>query len=51
MSKYIKPEIEILELESADVITASSGVEIGELKGVDDGNSKTAIFNAGFWMQ
>ena len=51
MSKYIKPEIEILQLESADVITVSSGVEIGELKGVDNENSKTAIFNAGFWLQ
>ena len=50
MTKYIAPKIEILKAEAADVITVSGAVEVGELKGVDNENSKSAIFNAGFWL-
>ncbi|MBQ4509359.1 MAG: hypothetical protein II984_01430 [Clostridia bacterium] len=50
MNKYFAPTIEIQKIHSADVITASGGVTIGELKGFDNGESKTAIFDAGFWF-
>lgn len=50
MNKYISPKIEIQELHSADVITSSVGVTYGALEGVDNGESKTAIFNANFWF-
>ena len=51
MNKYVSPEIEIQNLHSADVITSSGGVTYGQLGGVDDENSKSAIFNVSFWMQ
>ncbi len=51
MNKYISPEIEIQNLHSADVITSSGGVTYGQLDGVDDENSKSAIFNVSFWIQ
>lgn len=50
MNKYVSPEIEIQNLHSADVITSSGGVTYGQLEGVDDENSKTAIFNAEHWI-
>lgn len=51
MNKYISPEIEIQNLHSADVITSSSEPIIyGALEGVDDENSKSAIFNAEHWI-
>ena len=49
MNKYESPKIEIVELHTADVIT-SSGVTIGQLEGVDGENSKTAIYNAWYWI-
>lgn len=51
MSKYISPIIKFEEIESADVITVSGGVSISALEGVDSGDSKSAIFNAGFWFK
>ncbi len=50
MNKYITPTIEIEEIQCTDVITASGGVTIGELEGVDNGNSKSAIFSASHWI-
>ena len=51
MSKYISPIIEIEKVHSADVITSSvSAVTYGELKGVDNGESKTAIFDVNYWF-
>ena len=52
MNKYITPTIEYIEIESSDVITASTGTqgyEIGALDGVDSEGSKSAIFDAGFF--
>lgn len=51
MNKYISPTIEIQNLHSADVITSSGGVTYGQLDGVDDENSKSAIFNVSFWLK
>lgn len=51
MSKYVSPIIEIEKVHSVDVITSSNAVTISELKGVDNGESKTAIFDAGFWFE
>ena len=54
MNKYITPTIEFLNIESADVIAASTGneaVTFGVLEGVDDEGSSTAIFNAGYWFK
>ena len=50
MNKYISPEIEIQNLHSADVITSSGAVTVGQLEGVDNTESKTAIFNVSFWL-
>ena len=50
MNKYVSPEIEIQNLHSADVITSSGGVTYGQLEGVDNAESKTAIFNVSFWL-
>ena len=50
MNKYISPTIEIQKLHSADVITLSALFQIGKLEGVDDEESKTAIYNAGNWI-
>lgn len=50
MNKYIQPTIEIHKLHSADVITVSSGVTYGNLKGVDTEESKTAIFDVNYWF-
>ena len=53
MNKYISPEIEIQNLHSADVITSSTAQAItyGAIEGVDDENSKSAIFNVSFWLK
>lgn len=52
MNKYIKPEIEINDLFSADVITVSTeAVEYKALEGVDRDGEKSAIFDARCWMQ
>ena len=50
MIKYISPEIKIEQIEANDVILASNAVSIVALEGVDDGDSKTAIFNASHWI-
>lgn len=50
MNKYIAPEMEIAQIEAEDVITASGGVVIEALEGVDSGDSKSAIFSARFWF-
>lgn len=50
MNKYIKPTIEISIIEVVDVIAASSGVTVTALGGVDTGDSKSAVFNAGYWI-
>ena len=52
MNKYISPEIEIQNLNSADVITSSlsQAITYGTLEGVDDENSKSAIFNVSLLM-
>lgn len=50
MNKYITPIIELTEIEVADVITSSSGVEITALEGVDSGDTKSAVFNVNFWF-
>ena len=53
MNKYVSPEIEILNVHSDDVIMASNeaAVTYGALEGVDDENSKSAIFNVSFWLK
>lgn len=53
MNKYVSPEIEIHDLHSADVITSSkeTAVTYGALEGVDNENSKSAIFDASFWLK
>ena len=53
MNKYVSPEIEIQDLHSEDVIMSSNeaAVAYGALEGVDDENSKSAIFNVNFWLK
>ena len=52
MNKYIKPEIEINDLFSDDVIAASTeAVEYKALEGVDKDGEKSAIFDVSCWMQ
>lgn len=50
MNKYVTPEAEIEKIESADVITVSGGVSLEALEGVDTEDSKSAVFNASFWI-
>lgn len=55
MNKYITPKVEINEAFCADVITISPeepvvGVVYEALPGVDEGNSKSAVFNVNLWM-
>jgi hypothetical protein len=50
MSKYVSPKIEILNIHTADVITLSLLFQIGKLEGIDDEESKTAIYNAEQWI-
>lgn len=50
MNKYVSPLIETEENYGADVISSSGGFRIGSLDGVDEGDSKSAIFDAGFWF-
>ena len=53
MNKYVSPEIEIQMLQSDEVIMASeeAAITYGTLEGVDDENSKSAIFNVSFWLK
>ena len=49
--KYIKPTIEYTNLEAADIIMASRpAVTYEALEGYDEGDSKSAVFNADFWL-
>ncbi len=52
MNKYETPIIEIEALDIPDIITASVGnsVRIDKLEGFDEGDSKSAIFDASFWI-
>ena len=50
MNKYISPTIEVINLHTVDVITSSNGVKIGTLEGVDNAESKTAIFDVNHWF-
>lgn len=52
MNKYEPPVIEIDALDASDIITASgdSAVRIDKLEGFDEGESKSAIFDASFWI-
>ena len=53
MNKYVSPEIEIQNLHCNDVILSSNTAAItyGALEGVDNENSKSAIFDANHWMK
>ena len=51
MNKYIAPIIEIESIEATDVVLVSgAGYEVTALEGVDSGDSKSAVFSAGFWI-
>lgn len=52
MNKYEPPVIEIDALDASDIITASgdNAVRIDKLEGFDEGESKSAIFDASFWI-
>ena len=51
MNKYIKPEMEIKELFSADVIAASTeAVEYKSLEGVDKDGEKSAVIDVRYWF-
>ena len=50
MKEYVSPTIKIEELESADVLLASGGVKVDELEGYDTEGSKSAIFDALYWL-
>lgn len=55
MNKYITPKVEINEAFCADVITISPEAPVvpvtyESLPGVDEGDSKSAVFNVGLWM-
>ena len=52
MKKYITPSIEVVELESIDIITTSTqgnAVTYAPLEGVDTEDGRSAIFDASFW--
>lgn len=50
MKEYVSPTVNIEELESADVLLASGGVKYEELEGYDTEGSKSAIFDALYWL-
>lgn len=50
MNKYVSPTIEYVEIETADVITAS-GYEVKALEGIDVGDDMSAIFSASRWFK
>ncbi len=52
MNKYVSPEIEIQILQNDDEIMSSreTSITYDALEGVDDENSKSAIFNVRFWL-
>ena len=53
MNKYVSPEIEIQDLHSEDVIMSSRATALTyeTLEGVDDENSKSAVFNVNYWLK
>ena len=52
MKKYISPTIELVEIETNDIMSVSNGtgVYIAPLEGVDEGDSQSAIFDVGYWL-
>ena len=54
MNKYITPTMEILDFQSNDIVAlseeASALVVYESLPGVDEGDSKSAVFNVNLWM-
>jgi len=55
MSKYIAPSMEINEVYCDNIITVSPEAPVvpvtyESLPGVDEGDSKSAVFNVGLWM-
>ena len=52
MKKYITPTIEVVKIETNDIITASSSqaVTYDQLYGVDKDGSISAIFDVNYWL-
>lgn len=52
MKKYITPTIEVVKIETNDIITASSSqaVSYDQLDGVDTDGSISAIFDVNYWL-
>jgi hypothetical protein len=52
MKKYITPTIEVVEIETNDILTASSSqaVYYDQLDGVDTDGSISAIFDVNYWL-
>jgi hypothetical protein len=52
MKKYITPTIEVVEIETNDILTASSSqaVSYDQLDGVDKDGSISAIFDVNYWL-
>ena len=52
MKKYITPTIEVVKIETNDIIAASSSqaVYYDQLDGVDKEGSTSAIFDAKYWL-
>jgi len=52
MNKYIAPTIKIEEVDTSDIILASSsiGYEVKSLKGVDTDGEESAIFDVMRWF-
>ena len=49
MNKYVSPTIEYVEIDTADVVMAST-YQVKSLEGVDTGDEKTAVFDAAKWF-
>ena len=51
MEKYIAPSIEVVKLETNDVmfLSAEGPLKFDKLDDVDEGDDKSAIFDAVYW--